>query len=291
MSILIWDKDGERLYTTGIDKVALYLKKIDGSGYENGVAWSGVSSIEESPSGAETTPIYADNIKYLELVSKEDFGMSITAYQSPNEFDACDGQITVNGVRIGQQARRQFGLVFRSRIGNDIMGDDYGYEYHICYNLRASVSSKTHQTVNDSPEAAELSWDITSTDANITGYKSAAQVVIKSTDVTAAQMKKLEEKLFGTESSEPELPSPDAIIALMAPDSSDDSDSGDITPPVEPTYTYTAVDKTSDGYESKNPSTEGWYEAGDTAGEYILSTDTIVDSSKTYYIRNEGGEG
>lgn len=288
---LVWDEDGKRLYTTGIDRVALYLKNTDGTGYETGVAWSGVSAIEESPSGAEAQAIYADNIKYLELISKEDFGMSITAYYSPKEFDACDGCVTVNGVRIGQQSRRQFGLVYRTKIGNDIVGDDYGYEYHICYNLRASVSSKSHNTINDSPEAQELSWEITSTDAPIQGYKSAAQLVIRSTDITSEQMTKLENLLFGTDETDPTLYLPYDLIQYMGGDEpSPEPEPG--PSPEPPTYTYLPVDKTTEGYAEKNPVTEGWYEATETEGEYELSADTTVDMDKTYYTRTEEqGEG
>lgn len=289
MGALTWDEDGKRLYTTGVDKVALYVKKTDGTGYETGVAWSGVSAIEESPSGAEASAIYADNIKYLELISKEDFGMSITAYYAPPAFDVCDGLATMNGVRIGQQTRRQFGLVYRTKIGNDIVGEDFGYEYHICYNLRASVASKSHNTTSDSPEAQELSWDITATDAHITGYKSAAQLVVRSTDVTAEKMTLLENTLFGTANSDPELPLPDALIALLGDDDQGgDDEGGDDTPPAPAEYTYTPVDKTGEGYAEKNPVTEGWYEAGDNVGEYVLSEDTTVDMEKTYYIRTEG---
>ena len=161
---LVWDLDGERYYNTGIDRVALYRKNVSGSGYETGVAWSGVSSVEESPSGAESTKIYADNITYLDLTSKEEFGFTITAYSSPKEFDECDGSASPAGLpflKVTQQSRRRFGFVYRTNIGNDTMGNDFAYEYHIVYNAKASVSGKTRSTINDSPEAAELSWECT----------------------------------------------------------------------------------------------------------------------------------
>lgn len=294
MTRLKWDENGTRYYRTGVDMVTLYVQKADGTGYENGVAWDGVSSIEESPSGAESTAIYADNIKYLDLTSKEDFGMSITAYDCPPEFDACDGCATVNGIRLSQQKRQRFGLVFRSNIGNDTVGNDFGYEYHICYNLKAGVSSKSHNTINDSPEAQELSWEITSTDQAVTGYKPTAKLTIRSTDLTAAKLTLLENTLFGSADSEPTLPSPDELIALLAGDDEGGDDTPTPEPEPTPTYTYTEVDKTQEGYAEMNPRSEGWYEeSSEQAGTYIETQDTTVDAEKTYYTRTADttGEG
>ena len=298
---LVWDVDGQRLYTTGVDRVALYLKNTSGSGYEAGVAWSGVSSIEESPSGAESTAIYADNIKYLDLTSKEEFGCTITAYSSPKEFDLCDGTASPEGLpflRIAQQARRRFGLVYRTNIGNDTMGNDFAYEYHIVYNAKASVSSKSRNTINDSPEATELSWECTTTDANVTGFKPTAHISIKvvgdSYTGTAEEAlaagylsgdKKtlLENTLFGTDNDDPALPLPDALIELFGADTPE--------PGPEPVPTYTYVEVTPVGTE--NPAQEGWYEKN-ASDEYVLTADTSVNNEKTYYERVEAetsGEG
>jgi hypothetical protein len=215
---LIWDAAGERYYRTGIDKVALYVAKTDGTGYEYGVAWNGVSSIEEAPSGAEPTAIYADNIKYLNLISKEDFALNMTAYQAPDEFGVCDGTAQptgLPGVKVVQQKRQSFGLVFRTNLGNDIEGNDYGYEYHLCYNLRAGVSTKQHQTINDSPAAEELSWSISSTEVDIPNMKPAAEIIIDTKKITAAQLTALEARLFGTENTYPELPLPADLFKLL----------------------------------------------------------------------------
>lgn len=294
---LVWDVEGSRFYTTGVDKVALYLKSISAAGYEPGVAWSGVSSIEESPSGAESTAIYADNIKYLDLTSKEEFGCSITAYQSPKEFDACDGTASPDGLpflRIAQQARRRFGLVYRTNIGNDTLGNDFAYEYHICYSLKASVSSKSRNTINDSPEATELSWECTSTDVNITGFKPTAHIAIKvvgdqytGTDEEAAAAgflsgeKKtlLENTLFGTDDDDPTLPSPDELIALLSSD-----DTPDTPDEPEPVVTYTQVSPVG----NENPSALGWYEGED--GHQVPSQDTEVNNEKTYWTVNTTSE-
>lgn len=290
---LVWDVEGQRYYTTGIDRVALYLKSASGSGYETGVAWSGVSAVEESPSGAESTAIYADNIKYLDLTSKEEFGFSITAYSSPKEFDLCDGSASPEGmpfVKIAQQARRRFGLAYRNNIGNDTLGNDFAYEYHVVYNAKASVSSKSRNTINDSPEATELSWECTTTDAQITGYKPMAHIAIKvvgdsytgteeealAAGFLAGERKTaLENALFGTDDTDPYLPLPDALLELLSENPG---------PGPEPTPTYTYVEVTPVGTE--NPSQEGWYELVDN--EYVLTEDTTVDSEKTYYERTTG---
>lgn len=294
---LVWDVEGQRYYTTGVDKVALYLKSTSGSGYETGVAWSGVSAIEESPSGAESTAIYADNIKYLDLTSKEEFGCSITAYTSPKEFDLCDGSASPEGlpfVKIAQQARRRFGLVYRTNIGNDTLGNDFAYEYHICYSLKASVSSKSRNTINDSPEATELSWECTSTDVTIPGFKPSAHIAIKvvgdqytgtAEEAAAAgflageKKTALENYLFGTDDTDAMLPSPEELIDLL---------SGEEPTPVPPTPVEEYVVVTPIGTE--NPAQEGWYELVDE--QYVLTEDTTVDNEKTYYKKEVvSGEG
>lgn len=180
--MLEWDKDSERLYETGVDHVALYLKDNLGK-YSIGYAWNGVSSISDSPEGAEANAVYADNIKYLNLISNEDEKATITAYTSPKEFDECDGSMLIGmGIRIRQQKRRMFGLAWRSRLGNDIEGDSYGYKLHLLYGCNAAPSEKEYTTVNDSPEAAELSWEISTTPVNVPGQRPTAVVEIDSTD-------------------------------------------------------------------------------------------------------------
>lgn len=279
MARIIWDEVGKRFYGTGVDHVTLYVQNTDGT-YQTGVPFNGVSAIEESPSGAESTAIYADNIKYLDLTSKEDYGCSITAYSCPDEFGVCDGTVEpVKGLKIGQQTRRRFGLVFRTYVGNDTEGNDYGYAYHIVYNCKAAVSSRSHNTVNDSPEAEELSWEITTTDVNIAGYKPSAKLTIYTKELTSEVLTALENKLFGSDSGdEATLPDPLEIIRIL---------SGSPTP--TPTYTYVAVTPVG----TENPAQEGWYELVDE--EYVLTEDTSVNNEKTYYERVEtettSGEG
>lgn len=218
MSRIKWDETGKRFYTTGVDRVAIYLKNTDSEGYGNAIAFNGVSSIEENPSGAESTPIYADNIKYLELVSKEDYGFSMTAYDYPDEFDACDGVATAApGLKISQQTRRRFAIVWRSNIGNDTEGNDYGYAYHIVYNCKAGVSAKSHNTINDSPEATELSWDITTTDEIIENFKPSAKLTIYTRKLTEEKLKELEDTLFGSDddATDGQLPLPNDLIRLL----------------------------------------------------------------------------
>jgi len=219
MALLVWDKVGERFYETGVDKGVLYVQDTTGA-YGKGVAWSGLSSVQESPSGAESTAIYADNIKYLDLISKEDFGATIEAYTYPEEFEICDGSASpVSGLTIGQQSRRAFGFCYRTKIGNDVANDDYGYKIHIVYNCKAAPSSKSYQTINDSPEAITFSWEINTTPVNITGYKPTSYLTIDSTKFTTedqkAKLTALENKLYGTAESDAELPTPDEVVALL----------------------------------------------------------------------------
>lgn len=251
MSRMTWDKVGERFFETGVDHGVLFTMKNDGT-YNKGVNWDGLTSVNESPEGGEANDIYADNIKYLSLMSAEQFKASIGAYQSPEEFDECDGAAALStGVYAGQQTRKGFAFSYRSKVGNDVEGDDYGYKLHLVYNAKCSPSEKDRSTVNENPEATELSWDVSTTPVNVSAinpstgkaYKPTAHIWIDSTRVDADKLKAFEDILYGT-------------------------DGGD---------SYDAV--TPEGTE--NPSTEGWYELSGTT--YVLSTDTTVDTEKTYY--------
>lgn len=215
MAELKWDQTGERLYETGIDRVVLF--PYSQGAYQKGVAWSGVTAVNENPSGAESTPLYADNIKYLNLISAEELGIAIEAYSSPEEFDKCDGTYEIaEGVYIGQQNRQMFGLCYRTLIGNDEEGTDHGYIIHLVYGCHAAPSEESNSTVNDSPEAKQLSWDVTTTPVPVTGFKPTASVEIKSTELTAENLKKIKDKLYGTASTESEFLLPDDIITLLS---------------------------------------------------------------------------
>ena len=223
---LEWDKTGERTYETGIDRGVLYLLG-NGGTYDSGVAWNGLISVSESPSGAEPTPIYADNIKYLNLMSAEEFAATIEAYTYPDEFGACDGSAElVSGVSIGQQDRKTFGLAYRTKVGNDVQGDAHGYKLHIIYGGMASPSEKAYQTINDDPEAIAFSWEITTTPVNVTGHKPTATLVVDSTKVEPTKLSALEEILYGSEEAEPRLPLPDEIATLFAPTTKPEEDLG-----------------------------------------------------------------
>lgn len=225
MAKLVWDTTGEHYYSTGVSDVILFVQKSDGT-YDTGVAWNGVTSIEENPDGGDANDFYADNIKYLSLRAAENYGATINAYQSPEEFDQCDGIASLlTGVKIGQQVRKPFGLVYKSLIGNDTQGTDYGYELHIIYNATCSPSSKTYESVNDSPEPAELSWELSTTPVNVTGYKPTSTIVVDSTTIDSGKLTTLINKLYGTdgdstttpptEGTDPTLPSPDDIVTLL----------------------------------------------------------------------------
>ena len=216
MSKIVWDKTGERLYETGVDHCALYVMGENGT-YGAGVAWNGITGITNSPSGAEPSPIYADNIKYLNLMSAEEFGATITAYTYPDEFSVCDGSASpADGIKIGQQTRKSFGLAYRTLIGNDVEGQDHGYKIHLIYNALAAPSERSYSTVNDSPEAIELSWEVTTTPVEIDGYKPTAHIEIDSTKVEPTKLATLESKLYGTdEAGQPTLPAPAEVIAIF----------------------------------------------------------------------------
>ena len=216
MSKIVWDQVGERFYETGVDHGVLYVKNESGA-YGTGVAWNGLTAVTESPSGAEANPLYADNVKYLNLISAEEFGATIEAYTYPEEFGVCDGSVEpATGVIFGQQTRKEFGLCYRTFIGNDTDGQDHGYKLHIIYNALAAPSEKAYATVNDSPEAITFSWEVTTTPVAVTGYKPVASVTIDSTKVAAEKLAALEAKLYGSESEESTLPTPDEIVTLLA---------------------------------------------------------------------------
>ena len=214
MSKLIWDAVGERLYETGVKNGVLYV--MDGGVYGAGVAWNGLTAVTESPSGAEATPLYADDTKYLNLISNEEFGGTIEAYMYPAEFAACNGEAELAaGVTIGQQARKSFGFCYRTVIGNDVDDNDHGYKLHLVYNAKAAVSEKAYATINDSPEAITFSWEFTTTPVEVAGFKPTSIVTIDSTKVAPEKLALLEAKLYGSESEEPTLPLPNEIVTLL----------------------------------------------------------------------------
>ena len=215
MSKIIWDNTGERTYETGVDHGVLYPIQ-EGGLYTKGVAWNGLTAVTESPSGAEATPLYADNIKYLNLLSAEDFGCTIEAYTYPDEFAECDGSAEIaTGVYAGQQARKVFGLCYRTILGNDTDSNAHGYKLHLIYGCLASPSEKSYSTVNDSPEAITFSWEVKSTPVNVSGFKPTAVLTIDSTKVEPSKLAKLEEALYGSESTEAKLPTPDEVVATV----------------------------------------------------------------------------
>ena len=219
MAKLVWDKTGEHLYETGVDHGVLYFPDQTGA-YKNGVAWNGLISVSESPSGAEATGQYADNIKYLNLISAEEFGATIEAYTYPEEFEACNGNkelVDNTGVYVGQQSRSVFGFCYRTMIGNDTDGQDHGYKLHLVYGCQVSPSEKAYQTINDSPEALTFSWELSTTPVNVTGKKPTALLVIDSTKIDSTKLAKIEAKLYGDETSTGAvLPTPDEIAEILS---------------------------------------------------------------------------
>lgn len=216
MAKIVWDESGKRLYETGVKNGVLYIQDENGA-YNKGVAWNGLTAVTESPSGAEATPLYADDIKYLELFSAEEFGATIEAYTYPEEFEACDGSASLGtGVTIGQQDRKTFGLCYRTVLGNDVKSNEYGYKLHLIYGAKAAPSEKGYQTINDSPEAITFSWEVTTTPVNVAGFKPTASVTIDSTKIDDAKLKTIEDMLYGTESVEAKLPLPDELKTILA---------------------------------------------------------------------------
>lgn len=223
MSKLVWDKTGERTYETGVNHGVLY-PQAEGGTYPKGVAWNGLTTVTESPSGAEANPQYADNIKYLNLISAEEFGATIEAFTYPDEWTACDGSAEpTKGLTLGQQTRKAFGLSYRTVMGNDTEGSDFGYKLHLIYNALAAPSEKAYASINDSPEAISFSWEVTTTPVEVAGYKPTASITIDSTKVDATKLAALEAILYGkdattepaAEAVDPRLPLPDEIISLL----------------------------------------------------------------------------
>ena len=215
MAKLVFDESGKRFYETGVSKGVLYVQDASGT-YPQGVAWNGLTAVNEAPSGAEATPLYADDIKYLELRSAEEFGATIEAYTYPDEFEQCDGSAELaEGVVIGQQARKAFGLCYRTIVGNDVQGNDFGYKLHLIYGATAAPSEKAYATVNDSPEAVTFSWEVTCTPVEVEGFKPTATVVIDSRKVDAEKLAALEAKLYGSDAEEAQLPLPAEIAAMF----------------------------------------------------------------------------
>ncbi|QEQ93880.1 major tail protein [Streptomyces phage Kardashian] len=273
MTTLTWDKAGERLFETGVDHGVLYIPDASGA-YVDGYAWNGLTTVTESPSGAESNPQYADNIKYLNLVSAEEFGGTIEAFTYPAEFEQCDGTATPTpGVGIGQQSRKTFGLSYRTKVGNDLAGQDHGYKLHLVYGALAAPSEKAFATINDSPEAITFSWEFTTTPVEVgtiagVTYKPTANLVIDSTKVDAEALATLEEFLYGTEGTDPSLPTPAAVVAIF---------SGTVleATPTEPTYDDATNTLTI-------PSVTGvtYYIDGEaqTAGPQVLTENKIVEA-------------
>ena len=223
MSKLVWDKTGERFYETGVKQGVLYVQGSDGK-YPKGVAWNGLTAVTESPSGAEANPLYADDIKYLNLLSTEEFGATIEAYTYPEEFAECDGSASIaTGVMIGQQKRKTFGMCYKTTLGNDVDGNDYGYKLHLIYGALAAPSEKGYSTINDSPEAITFSWEVTTTPVNVEGFKPTSCITIDSTKADSTKLAALEVILYGKDPTaegvsdgvDPRLPLPDEVATLM----------------------------------------------------------------------------
>ena len=216
MPKLTWDNTGERIFETGVKQGVLYPIQSDGK-YTKGVAWNGLTAVTESPSGAEATALYADDIKYLNLLSNEEFGATIEAYTYPDEFAECDGSASLaEGVSIGQQPRKTFGLCYRTTIGNDVEGNDYGYKLHLVYGCLAAPSEKGYSTINDNPDAITFSWEVSTTPVNVEGFKPTSQITIDSTKADPTKLAALEAVLYGGAETEAKLPLPDEVATLMS---------------------------------------------------------------------------
>ena len=216
MSKIVWDQTGERLYETGVKQGVLYVQDTQGT-YPKGVAWNGLTAVTESPSGAEATPLYADDIKYLNLISTEELGGTIEAYTYPDEFAECDGSASIaTGVYIGQQPRKTFGMCYTTTVGNDVDSNAHGYKLHLIYGALASPSEKAYSTINDSPEAITFSWEFSTTPVNVTGFKPTANIVIDSTKANPKKLAALEKILYGDTEVEPRLPLPNEVAQVMS---------------------------------------------------------------------------
>lgn len=268
MAKLVWDEVGDRVYETGVDHGVLYIPD-SGGAYVNGVAWNGLTSVSESPSGAEPNAQYADNIKYLNLFSAEEFGATIEAFTYPDEFAQFDGLGSPSpGVSVGQQVRRSFGLSYRTKIGNDIEGEDFGYKLHLVYGCQASPSEKAYNTINDSPEAITFSWEITTTPVAVPDYKPSSILTIDSSKVVAATLETLENELYGTSGVNPKLPLPGAIIAMFT---------GSVTTvtPEQPAY-----DATTNTITIPSQTGVTYYRNGAVvpAGPLVITEDTVIQA-------------
>lgn len=267
MSKITWDDAGKREFETGVNHGVLYPFNSATSAYDKGVAWNGLTGVTESPSGAEPNDLYADNIKYVSLRSAEDFGATIEAFTYPDEFAVLDGSAEIApGVMIGQQDRGVFGMSYRTEKGNDTQNTNFGYKLHLIYGATASPSEKGYATINDSPDAITFSWEVNTTPVNVTGFKPTAILTIDSTKTSKKAMAAIEAVLYGTDSTEARLPLPDEVVQIMT-----EADGG----------TYTAVEN-----PTGDPSASGYYELVD--GSYVATTDTTVDSNKTYYTKVNG---
>lgn len=214
MTKLVWDQTGERFYETGVKNGVLY-PQTNGT-YPKGVAWNGLTAVTQSPSGAEATPLYADDMKYLNLYSAEEFAATVEAYTYPDEFAECDGSAQLaKGVSLGQQPRKAFGMVYKTVIGNDVDANKHGYKIHIIYGAMAAPSEKAYATVNDSPEAITFSWELSTTPVAVEGFEPTSYLEIDSTKADPTKLKALEDKLFGTTDGEATLPLPNEIKTLM----------------------------------------------------------------------------
>lgn len=215
MAAIVWDQIGQRFYETGVDHGVLY--RVDDQGaYSSGYAWNGLTSVDESPDGAEPNPLYADNIKYLNLMSAEEFGCTIEAYTYPDEFAECDGSAEViPGMFAGQQTRKMFGLSYRTKIGNDVDGEDHGYKLHLVYGCRASVSDRSYETINDNPDAIQFSWEVNTTPVELAGYKPTSLLTFDSRKFSSEFMTQLKAILYGSEKTEPRMPMPNEIVSLF----------------------------------------------------------------------------
>lgn len=214
MAKLVWDQTGERFYETGVNKGVLYPLSTEGT-YSKGVAWNGLTAVTESPSGAEASPLYADNIKYLNLLSTEEFGATVEAYTYPDEFGECNGEASLTeGVSIGQQKRKTFGMSYQTKVGNDL-DSELGYKIHLIYGALAAPSEKAYATINDSPEAITFSWELTTTPVEVTGFKPTASLVIDSTKVESTKMASIEKILYGDSEAEARLPLPDEVLSII----------------------------------------------------------------------------
>lgn len=281
MAVLTWDQTGQRFYETGVDHGVLYTPDAQGN-YPTGVAWNGLVSVTEAPAGAESNKQYADNIVYVDLRSAEEFGATLEAFTYPDEWNQHDGNIVQDGIVIGQQPRKLFGMSYRSRLGNDVDGDDHSEKLHLMYGLTASPSERQYQTVNDSPELITFSWELSGVPVQVTGMRPTCLLVVPKKDVDATAYAQLEDLLYGTEGTDPQLPLPDTVLALFAgtatavtaTEPAFDQGTNTITIPSITGVTY--YDDTAGGVEAP-------------AGAYVITEDTFIRAAADPgYVLNPG---